>query len=513
MLKSEVLPVRAQLEGSFIAFCCYFYPLLVGRPFIIDSPLGREPHVITVAKALTKVARNETVRLILNLPPGHGKSTILVLWVAWTLARFPDSHYLYISYSPTIAATQTGLIRQLIALPDYRVLFGITLNPASKAKDNFETQAGGKVAAFGARGSITGLNAGFSTTEQRFTGALIIDDAHKPDEVHSETFRNKVKDNYHQTLVRRLRSPYVPTIFLGQRLHEDDLPAHLLAGEDGHVWTKVILPALDPCGNVLCPRIISKEDLLLLQDHNHYVFTTQYQQIGVSAGGNLFKKEDFVLLDTEPEMLLTFITIDGAETAHTHNDATVFSLFGVYRMSEKGQYGLHWIDCHETWVEPKDLENEFYTFWRDCNRYPTPPTLAAIEKKSSGTFLLSLLNDLRGIKIRPIERYAHHNKIQRFRDIQPYISMKYLSLPQQAAHTESTIDHMTKITGNNTHRRDDRADTCADAMRMAFLDKSLQFEETKTGNSDFLSRLKAENELRKNTLNRYRYRTPHSTRR
>ena len=65
----------------------------------------------------------------------------------------------------------------------------------------------------------------------------------------------------------------------------------------------------------------------------------------------------------EPEILKTFIVCDSAETDKTYNDATVFSFFGIYKIKVKnvdiGLLGLHWIDCQELRVEPKDLKESF----------------------------------------------------------------------------------------------------------------------------------------------------------
>jgi hypothetical protein len=65
----------AELQGSLLAFCKVFYPLLTGRDFIISKPIGREAHAITISRALTRAARLQIAsqRLIINVPPGHGK--------------------------------------------------------------------------------------------------------------------------------------------------------------------------------------------------------------------------------------------------------------------------------------------------------------------------------------------------------------------------------------------------------------------------------------------------------
>jgi len=350
----------------------------------------------------------------------------------------------------------------------------------SSAKDEFSTTRGGVVSGWGAKGGITGYDAGLPNLE-RFSGALIIDDIHKPDEVHSDAIREQVKNNYKETLERRLRSPRVPVIFIGQRLHEDDLPGNLIGtkktnyeGFDGYKWKKVIIKALDDCENAVYPEMNPKEMLLNLRDKSPYAYSSQYQQDPQPAGGGIFKTNWFMKLDLEPEIMATFITADTAETNKTYNDATVFSFFGIYRIEQAvGEvWGLHWLDCRELWIEPKDLESEFLDFFANCARYAVPPQLAAIEKKSTGSTLLSLLKGFRGCRILEIERNSTSgNKTSRFLAAQPIVASRRITLPRDGLHTDLCIEHMSKITANDTHARDDIADTLVDGIQLGLVQK------------------------------------------
>ena len=455
----ELLELRASLHGSFLYFVRQFYPILTGRDFIISQPIGRESHFITIARELVKCARLETNKLVINVPPGHGKSVLLSMWVAWTMSQYPDSRYLYISYSQTLAANHTDTIRRIMMLREYKELFGVELRADSKAKDFFQTTAGGAVGAFGSAGAITGRDAGLPGLD-RFSGALILDDPHKPDEVHSDVIREKVIQNYRETILQRVRGINVPMVFIGQRLHEADLAQYLLDGKDGSHWDRVILKSIDDSGNALYPEAFPLPMLRTRQEHDIYVFASQHQQNPQPAGGALYQRDNFILLDEEPTMLLTFITADTAETDKSYNDATVFSFWGLYdveiRGQKTGQQALHWIDCVEIRVEPKDLETEFISFYGDCMLHPVKPLVAAIEKKSTGVTLISSIKGSRGLEIRGVNRTAASgSKTTRFLEIQPLIAAKMVSLPSYGKHTEKCIDHLVKITANDTHRHDD----------------------------------------------------------
>jgi len=629
------------LLSSYLDFTRHFFKAKTGREFVCTPPIGRRSHYEIIAEELEDVFSLKCKRLILNLPPGHAKSTMLIYFVAWSLAHYPDSNFIYISYSSTLAEKHTATIKEIIEMPLYRHLFGVELRKDSQAKGNFKTTVGGSVMAFGSSGSITGcfdydakvltemgevsigylvenkvnarvvsLDMGNNKYElksisgwyenpantivkvyfndgesiectpdhkiltnnrgwveakdlsqgdvlnsivasdkpgvgdavpiisiknisplnieivrhvnktyclevednhnfilktgnrsiivsncdaglpnlDRFSGGVILDDVHKPDEVFSDTIRGGVIENYNQTIKPRPRGPNVPIVFIGQRLHEDDLGAFLINNKDGYQWKKVILKAIDEAGNALCPQINSLEMLEIEQEHNPYVFSSQYQQDPQPAGGGIFKPDWFVQLDQNPQIIHTFITCDTAETSKDYNDATAFSFWGVYKIQirgvDTGMYGLHWLDCRELHIEPKDLESEFFDFYSACMRFYVKPKFVAIEKKSTGVTLLSILKDAQGLRVIDIERTrASGNKTSRFLEIQPFVSRRQISLPTYGKHTSLCIEHCRKITANDTHRRDDLADTLYDAVKLALIDNMLLPKDSGEGDS------------------------------
>jgi predicted phage terminase large subunit-like protein len=426
---------------------------------------------------LTDVFYMKERRVWMTLPPGHGKSTLITYFIPWALAHYPDCKFIYISYSSELAAGHTANIKSIIEMPMYRHLFGVEISRDSSAKADFRTNYGGAVKAFGSQGAITGQDAGLPNL-QRFSGGVLMDDMHKPDEVFSDTMRQSVIDNFNNTIKTRPRSPNVPIIGIGHALHEDDLQAFLLAGKDGAKWNHLLLQAEDVHGNILAPNLITREMLDAEKKFNEYVYWAQYQGTPQPAGGGIFKTDHFELLDKYPEMLCTFITVDTAESVSNYADYTVFSFWGFYEIKYKervtGEYGLHWIDCKMERIVPADLESELMDFYRACLDFPKPPNFIAIEKKSTGTTLISTLEHIRGLDIRDITRTkVSKSKTARYFEAQPYVAKRLVSLPRYSNHTAMVIDHMRKITANNTHRHDDIADTLYDAIKIAFIDKTL----------------------------------------
>ena len=474
-INTNVIDLGAKLLSSFYGFNRYFYELRTKREFIISNPLHREPHVQTICRELTDVFLLKTNRLMINIPPGFSKSTLCQNFIAYCMAWYPDCRFLYLSHSFDLAATHTHTIKKILELKEYRELFNVHLRRDQSAKDFFETTAGGAVAAFGSKGSIVGRDAGLPGLD-RCSGGLLLDDMHKPDEVHSDVIRGKVHNNYFETIETRLRGLNVPVVFIGQRLHEDDLCAHLLNGADGMTWRHVNLKALDDNGNALYPEVMPKSKLLVMKEKQPYVFSAQYQQEPVPSGGALFKQEWFEILDDEPDIIATFITLDGAETEKRYNDATAMSFWGLYKLKHENidldSYALHWLDCWEEWIEPKDLESTFMDFYASCLRHPVKPTVSAIEKKSTGTTLLSILKKRQGLSLIDIDRsVADGSKTDRFIEIQSYIASRQITLPKYGKHNAKVIKHMTSITASNVHKRDDIADTCQMAIDIALIRK------------------------------------------
>ena len=150
-------------------------------------------------------------------------------------------------------------------------------------------------------------------------------------------------------------------------------------------------------------------------------------------------------------------------------------------------YGLHWLNCRELRCEPKDLENEFYDFYAGCMRHKVKPTVAAIEKKSTGVTLCSILQSTPGLRIMDIQRTrAGGSKTTRFLECQPYVSAKRITFTKDARHAEMCIEHCRKITANNTHAHDDIADTLQCAVQVALIEGTLLPRET--GESDEVMR-------------------------
>lgn len=456
--------------SSPLLFTQYLYKQRTGRDFTIARPISRESHHLVIANTFMRVLHGELLRVIIRVPPRYSKTELAIHVLAMGQALYPDSNSIYVSYSHSLSVRQTQIVKEIIELPIYRYLFGVRIKHDVARKDDFETLQGGNIYAAGSGGTIVGRGAGIKYVN-RYGGMILIDDIMKPSEATSDKIRESINDWFFNTLQSRVNSPTTPIVIIGQETHEDSLMNNLVKSGNWHV---VSIPALDDHNNALWPDMHSSEKLLEMKRLMPYEFAAQYQQNPIPSGGSIFKGDNFVLHDQEPDFIATFITADTAETDKNYNDATVFSFWGLYKIKQLGReidmYAIHCIDCYELRVEPADLQNEFMQFYAGCLQHKTPPKLAIIEKKSTGVTLLSTINRVQGLQVIDLKRNST-SKTERFSNSSPYIAAKQVSLPRYGKHTKMFIEHCEKITRNNAHRFDDIADTLADAVQAALVDK------------------------------------------
>lgn len=471
----DIAYISSELLNDLALFTKVFFRLRTGKDFRISQPQSRKSHHNIIFKALNRVVSGECKNLLVNVAPRHGKSEILIHFCAWAIARNPMSNFLYVSVSQELAVKASVAVREIIASPYYKKCFGVELKSGSEAKDDFQTSAGGSFAALGANSTIVGKGAGNFGSE-KFAGAIIVDDLQKPQEISSKMQRENCINWWSTTLLsRRNNGNNTPIICLAQRLHAEDISSYLLQQEN---WEYVILKSLDDAGNALHPDLYNKQDLIRMKETQPYAFYSQHQQNPQPEGGTIFKIDYFKILDEDPNIISTFITVDTAESVKDYADYSVFSFFGLYKVVqnyvETDVYALHWLDCYEARIEPKDLQPEFLAFYAKCMRYKVKPKFSAIEKKSTGATLSSVLGSLQGMNILPIERTrASGNKTTRFLEMQPYVASKLITFTNGAKHLKPTIAHMCAITTNDTHAHDDICDTLYDAVKLSLIDNTL----------------------------------------
>jgi hypothetical protein len=113
-----------------------------------------------IAEQLQRVERNEVDRLMLLVPPRHGKSELASRrFPAWYLGRHPERQFISASASATLAEDFGRDVRNLIASPEYAQIFETRLSEDSQAKGRWMTSEGGSYFATGVGGALMGRGA------------------------------------------------------------------------------------------------------------------------------------------------------------------------------------------------------------------------------------------------------------------------------------------------------------------------------------------------------------------
>jgi predicted phage terminase large subunit-like protein len=281
----QQLYYREAVKASFLLFNRYFHKKLQNESFIVSD------HHEQIIKALYRVYNGETKRLIINIGPRYGKTQIAVKnFIAWCLANNPSAKFIHLSYSDTLALDNSEAIRDIITSAEYQELFPeVKIKKDSNAKNKWYTNQGGGVYATATGGQITGFGAGAIQPSKGFDGAIIIDDAIKPDDAESSTIRERINQRYDSTIKNRVNSRETPIIVIMQRLHPEDLCGYLIE-EDTDDWEVVKIPAIKEDGTALWPYKHTLEELVKLRKTNPTNFERQYMQNPVPREGMLYTK-------------------------------------------------------------------------------------------------------------------------------------------------------------------------------------------------------------------------------
>jgi hypothetical protein len=144
---------RLQAQESLIAFTEF-----------INPRYRTAPHHERVAAKLEAVERGEIDRLMLMLPPRHGKSELASRhYPAWSLGRAPHKQFISVSATAELANDFGRDVRNIVASPEYRALqfkdFGTQLAEDSAARGKWHTNQGGVYYSIGIGGSVLGRGA------------------------------------------------------------------------------------------------------------------------------------------------------------------------------------------------------------------------------------------------------------------------------------------------------------------------------------------------------------------
>jgi predicted phage terminase large subunit-like protein len=303
--------------GRLRAFAKAMLPTFQTRPY----------HIKRIATALQAVERGEIKRLMIFLPPRHGKSLLASeMFPAWYLGRNPEKQIIFATYNQQFASDFGRKVRNHMSSEVYNGIFPTTIvSEDSAAANRFHTTRGGVYYGVGAGSSITGRGA----------HVLLIDDLIKnQQEADSSLIRRRHKEWYSSTAYTRLE-PNGAVVIINTRWHNDDLSGWLLH-EKKENWHVINLPAIhkDEAGNevALWPERYNINRLQGIRDTvSSRDWSALYMQTPVDEGGNVFKEEWLKYYDIKPSMadMNVYVFVDPANSKNKESDNTAIIVIGA----------------------------------------------------------------------------------------------------------------------------------------------------------------------------------------
>lgn len=291
-------------------------------------------HHRLIARHLEAVERGDIKRLMITMPPRHGKSMLASeFFPAWYMGRNPDHYVVTATYAQELADDFGRKVKNQIEDAAYQAIFpGVGLADDSKSAKRFhiEGASGGFEHSTSQRGAFYAVGVGGPLTGRGAHLLLIDDPVKNREDAESEVIRKKTKDWYTSTAYTRLM-PGGRIIVIQTRWHEDDLAGWLQSEHDHEGWVVLNLPAIDAEGNALWPE---QYDIPALEQIKRALpprdWSALYQQSPSPETGDYFRREWIHEVDHLPPRE-TLNVYGGSDYAVTSNggDFTVHVVVGV----------------------------------------------------------------------------------------------------------------------------------------------------------------------------------------
>ena len=296
-------------------------------------------YLVFLSHLIATVVAQGGGRIIVEIPPRHGKSEFISKWVpTWFLGNWPDKRVVLCTYEANFAASWGRIVRN--NLVTHGEPLGVSLANDSLAAAYWKTSQDGGMITAGVGGPITGKGGDL----------LLIDDPHKNwKEAMSITTCKGIQDWYDSTFYTRCE-PGATMIILHTRWTENDLIGYCLTEHPEENWIVVRFPAIAEeadilgrmVGQAFCPSRYDETALAKIKK----VLGTQkwaglYQQRPAALEGDVWKRKDWKYYKITPKC--SFI-IQSWDTGFKKNDnlRTSYSVCQTWGVFPNGYLFTSW---------------------------------------------------------------------------------------------------------------------------------------------------------------------------
>lgn len=307
-------------------------------------------HHEVMGHALHKVEKGELPRLIVCMPPRHGKTQLVSkLFLAWYMGRNPYNSTVLATYNKEFVGDFGREVRDYFDSEMFQAMFPeFSLRKGSKSAYRMVTKE---------RGTSVFVGVGTALTGRGFHLGIIDDPFKDGEEAESQLIRDKRWDWFTKVFLTRQMTVGSSIIITLTRWHEDDIVGRLTDKTNQHYdaeeaarWKIINFPFFaeenDPLkrqpGEVLWPERFSKEFGEQQQRINPRAFNALYQQRPTAQEGAYFKKDWLQYYKDQPkkEELQIYAASDHAVSTGERNDKTCMIVAGL---DKAGQ--IYLLDC------------------------------------------------------------------------------------------------------------------------------------------------------------------------
>ena len=437
-LRLQLLETQERATSKFIDFCRYVWPeMIVGE------------HHRRIADALDRVIAGKCKRLMIAMPPRHGKSQMgSYLFPAYVMGKRPQSKLIVGSHTAELAQRFGRMIRNLVEDEKYGELFpDVGLAADSKAAGRWNTKGGGEAFFIGKGGAMTG----------RGGDIVILDDILDEQDALSDTAMENTWEWYTSGPRQRLQ-PNGSIIVINTRWKTDDLSGRLLK-QQGQLksdqWEILEFPAILPSGNPLWPEYWELDELEKVKmSIGLKKWNAQWQQQPTNDEGAILKRDWWQKWkhDEPPACEYLIQTYDTAYSKKETADYSVISTWGVFVPSADSGPNLILLNVKRgRWDFPelKRIARSEYLYWKPDN--------VLIEAKATGTPLQQEFRKM-GIPVTmysPGGRRTGQDKISRANAVAPLLESGMIWYPEGLDWAEELVEECAAFP-NGSH--DDQVD-------------------------------------------------------
>ncbi|SHL03660.1 phage terminase large subunit [Fibrobacter sp. UWH4] len=406
------------------------------------------------------VMEKKSPRLILTMPPRHGKSQLVSKhFPSWCFGVNPDISFIAASYSDSLSKRINKDVQRIMDSSDYHLIFPKTSlsgrgSSFSRSTNLLEIPGhSGSFRSTGIGGGITGMGCDI----------LSIDDPLKDrQEANSITIRERVWDWYTSTAYTRL-SPGGGVLVTLTRWHEDDLVGRLLDAMkkgSGDQWQVINYPAIAEedelhrkKGEALHEARYPLEMLERIKVNvGSYDWNSLYQQHPTPVGGGIIKREWIRTYEIMPKVFdvviqswdFTFKNSDSADNVA----GTVWGKVGA---------NYYLLDCI---AEKMDFVSSIRALQRTTAKWPQAMA-KIVEDKANGPAIISSMNrEISGL----IPFNPEGSKEARAFAVSPLFEAGNVLIPAEDERHPWVREYVDELTMFPGAPHDDRVDSTTQAL-------------------------------------------------